>query len=358
MKKLPVTLNTGLTTECWTFAKLAAILASPQYLPWYMERFIFCVVDEYFNFGHSEIDSLEALCNYDEVITSKNITEKDDITKSIIQEIDKSRYVIALCDYYYIEGSREYMKKHWLHNMLIYGYDHNSKEFNYIGFYINNKYWGEHVIKFDMLKEAFNNGLNIIDEDIDNYIYLFRHNLPATAIYLNEDFNREPRIELIYSSIVKCLRGGEVIISNTEEDSFCSGVRRFGVSIYKSYYENLYNILLSMPKDLFVSSFERMSLIEGAMKALVENKQRLHSLWNYLNEGKFVIIPMEIIDNTKLLCKLLEQVHQLSIKYSLTMEAKYMEMVKYKLIEAQKKDIEILTEAKNVLHKYMKKRVL
>lgn len=358
MKKLPVTLNTKLTTECWTFTRLAAILSSPKYIPWFIERFIYCVVDENYFFGYSQVDSLEALCNYDEIITCKNIIDKTNIVEKIIQEIDNNGYVVLLCDYYYVEGSKEYLGKHRLHNILIYGYDNESMEFCFVGFSINNKYWAEHVIKYNELEVAFQSSLSTMSENIDEYIDLYRLHLPATVFYLIDSFDRQPRLEVIYASITKCLRGGEVLVPETEGDIFCSGVRRFGVSIYKSYYEDLYNILLKMTGDLATLSLERMDPIEGALKALAENKSRLVSIWKYLDENGYVSISKDVIDSTEALGTLLEQMHKLSIKYWYTQDIKYLELVRCKLMEAEKLDISILSAVRDILYEYMKSRIL
>ena len=63
-----------------------------------------------------------------------------DIVEFIISKIDLGNYIAIWYDQFYIPNSRCYNKIHFEHEMLIYGYDRETKVFYIADFFENNKY--------------------------------------------------------------------------------------------------------------------------------------------------------------------------------------------------------------------------
>lgn len=353
-KELPINLNTGITDECWTFYRLAVVLSDKRYLPWYIEKFNNYFINERFNLLFETGDSIGGnLCYYDEIIEFKKIKQTSDIVSSIIDEINNGAYILCYYDRFYSKGSPEYEKKHSAHDMLIYGYNTDLKLLNFIDININGILWGKHTISFTEFTCAYDGVLKIISEEPEKWTWLYYFYLPASALYLNKNFYRKPRLEVFYNQIEKCLKGGEILSLERMGEQIT--YKRFGVSVYKSYYEDLYNVIYKK-KDFLI--FEGNTKILFSMRSLIESKYALILKLNYLNENGLLLVPSSIIKNVERLCGVIECAYQLMIKNSYNLDVNILKRAKNKFIEAEKIDIDVLTEIRNVLYEHIKAGII
>ncbi len=354
-KKLPITINTGFTTECWTFLRLAAILSDSKNIPWFIENFNNYFVDETYDVLYYEWSSREFLCIYDEILQFEDISDKKDIVGAVIDAINQDGYVVLYCDRFYIKGSPHYQKEHYPHDLLIYGYDNDSKVFNFIDINIDGCLWGEHTISYDIIKHAFESMLEIFTIDFDRWTWIYRTKLPASVFYLNKHFNRKPRLDIFYEEICNCLSGGETLERVNNNGKMGYRLKRFGVSSYRSYYEDLINTISNSDKNYLGKEENKHVLYK--MKSLIENKYNLEFKLKYLNENNLTNFPENIFLNIKNLCELLESAFYSSTKYSFTLDKALLSIVRENFIDAEKLEINILQEIKKCLTVYMNKRL-
>lgn len=352
-KKLPIRLYTGITTECWTFIRLAAILTQERYLPWYIEKFIHYCVDESFQFHYYRWGGIDFLSVYDEVLEFHDINIKDNVIKKVIEAINDNGYVILYCDRYFVKGGEEYQIKHRLHEMLIYGYDLDSGEINYIDINLDGVLWGEHKIKISELKEAFGSSLLIINENLDKWVWLYETNLPCSVFYLKDTLDRKPRLDILYHSIDMCLKGGEDTNKNFVPKSTESNSIRYGVSAYKSLYVDLNNILTNINRNFLNENEE----VIWCIKSIMESKEGLSFRLRYVMDNMNIRIPSELFDKIENLIETIYRALLHIIKYSRTMDLKYLEKGMNNLMQVEQLDIDVLTESKNILQLHMKNRI-
>lgn len=355
-KILPINITHGITSECWNSIRLSAIMSDKKYLPWYIEKFNNYLVssgDCKYEILHNKFGSTEFICYYDEVIIFENIIDKRNIVNKAIDLITKNKYVLLYCDRFYVKGSREYKKFHYMHEILIYGFDNNLKEFTILDLNLNGKVLNPSRLSFNNLECAFYNAIEEINKNINNNIWLYRINMPASAFSLNENFNRKPRLELFYDSIDNCLNGGETLTRTPSNGQVRYNTIRYGVSIYKSFYEDLYNVL-AYDKNIL----KDRPIILFRFKTLIENKYALIFKINYLNKEQLTSIPNSLINKIRELANKLEIIFSMLTKYSLKPNTNLLNRINSSFHEVEKLDIFVLSSIKKLLQNYMIQRIV
>lgn len=351
---LPVNLDIQLKSECWNFIRLAALLSDEKFLPWYVEKFNYYYVDEQFFFNYIEWRTMEFVCNYDEVLSFEDIRNTTNIIESVIAAIDKEGYVILYYDRFYVKGTSEYQKEHKFHDMLVHGYDTTKKVIHLVDINIDGVLWGSHEKTFEEVKCAFESCINNISEKPENWDWIYQLNLPASIFYIKKEFNRSIRLETFYTAIVKTLRGGEVTaISENETKKFTT--KRYGISIYKSYYKDLYRILRHENSNYINEIGNEFILYK--MKALIECKKSMIDKLNYFNKTGIISFSESIISRLEVLYDMLQNAFLLLSKYSHNLNYKYLDQAKEEFIKSEKFDYEILEDIRINLGEYMKDRI-
>ena len=138
VKELKVKVQKDVTTYLNYSLPLCAILSDSNLYAWFYEHFIqiYTLTD---NDGNLWIDYLEDRNFY------KNITEYEiygcnelksveSIINLVTNRINLQYYVIVYVDEYYLPGKESYRKSHFLHQLMIYGYDNENKTLKTIAF--------------------------------------------------------------------------------------------------------------------------------------------------------------------------------------------------------------------------------
>jgi hypothetical protein len=358
-KILPVNLEHGITNPCWNYVRLCAIMSDEKYLPWFVERFININISREFLIDYFIPGEFNPFSFYDEVLEFEEIKSKENIIEGIIEAISSNGYVLLLCDEYHISGTPSYQKNHLLHEMLIFGYDLSTKEADFVFTNVNGKIWGTFTIGFDNLVEAFKSGLEVINNKPEDWKWICIYGLPVSVFYLKDSFNRAPRLEAVYNSLVKNLQGGEIAFDRAFDRNINgSGIFRNGVSVYKSYYDDLYKRLLGIEdKKLFNSSGYEQVILLG-MKYLYENKKALAFRLNYLNDKGYLIIPDALLQEMNELCNFIDKAVVFMAIYGYTFDEGRLEKGVELFKEAQKLDIKISTMLIDILEAHMKNKFL
>lgn len=354
-KVLPVTINTGFTTECWTFLRLAAILSDRKNIPWFVENFNNYFVNDNYDVLYYDWGSREFLCLYDELLEFEDLSDKSDIVSAVIDAINQDGYVLLYCDRFYITGSSHYQKEHLPHDLMIHGYDTDARVFHFIDINIDGRLWGEHFVSFDILKRAFESMLEIYALDFNRWTWLYRTKVPASVFHLKH-FDRKPRLDVFYEEICNYLQGGETLERVNNNGKIGYRLKRFGISGYRSYYEDLINTLYTSDKNYLGKKENEHVLFK--MKSLIENKHNLEFKLRYLNDNDLTNFPEDIFFSIRTLCELLESAFYSSTKYSFTLDEAFLSIVKENFMDAEKLEMKILHEIKNLLSLPMKKRLI
>ncbi len=344
-KILPINLNTNITTECWTFHKLAAILSDAKYRPWYLEKFINLTIVEDFRTMYYPQDTPEHYSIFDEVIEFKYFSTKDQIVSQVIEAINENGYVLIDTDYYYMPHSAEYQKSHYTHLIIIYGYDNSSQAFHIVD--LDKSYsWKKFKCPFSQIEEAFYSRCDLlVSNKSKDYKLMSVYHLPASSFFLKNTFSlKQPRIYRIYNEISGCLSGLESkSIKPTLWDNITK-VRRSGVSIYKSYCEDLYNIV---SED---STFLKNNFIPVlGLKALTECKIGLKLRLEYLVHNGIIKSFDSVIGSIDEICDLLVKCQSLVTNFSLTDNISCLERSMELLRQCQEIDIKLLQETADIL---------
>ena len=355
MKKiLPITQQVDFESECWNTLRLAILMNDKKYMPWYLEKFNNYFVDENFVFHFYRWSTTEFYSNYDEVLIHKEILDKRDIIHSIIDAINRNGYVTLYVDRYYIKGTLEYQKVHKVHGNLVFGYDTDNETVEIFDNNINGLWWGVSSVPFEDMKTAFESCIQIISADKGKYNWIYENNLPASIIFL-KDFDRGIRLEAFYTAIAQNLIGGEIENLTIKEQNHYA-IRRYGVSCYKSFYEDLYE-LLKEKKPNFLNEPENQYILIK-LKAMIECKNSLLKKLNYINESGVVQIPEEIIQKAQDLCKIVNKAFLLLSKFSFNLKAKKLDEMRDEYKHAEQVEKELLTSLKNCLEQqYMYKKL-
>lgn len=354
-KHLPVNLNIGLKSECWNFIRLAILLNDDYYMPWYIERFNNYFVDETFSFHYYEWNTMEFYTNYDEVLQFQDIEDKSEIIKVIIDVINTGDYVTLYWDRYYVKGTLQYQKEHKVHGILVYGYDTDRETINFVDNEINGKLWGGYEISYEELKCAFKSGVDIVAKNPEKWHWIYQINLPASIIHLRKDFTRTVRPEAFYTAVQKNLAGGELKDISDKHAEHCS-VKRYGIHVYKSYYNDLYKILKHENNNY--CNEEGNEFIFYKLKAFIECKKCFAEKLEYFNEKGIIIFSDNTINKAKQVYEMVNKSYLLLSKYTFGFKMEILERAREQLMKAQESDIEILSEVKDILEEqYMFKKL-
>ncbi len=138
------------------------ITAYANLIPWYASRNIQLCAQTYSD-GYIVPDYMESEFYYLEVLDHAKFTYEqlnemtDNIVNYIIDQINKGYYVNIFLDEYYLENKSRYLKEHFVHENLIYGYDNSTRKFKTVGLDKNDMF-NLFTHEYDELRLGFEEG--------------------------------------------------------------------------------------------------------------------------------------------------------------------------------------------------------
>lgn len=354
-KKLSVNLDVEFRSECWNFIRLCILMSDDSYMPWYIEKFNHFFVDETLAFHFYEWNTMEFYSNYDEVLQFDDITDTSKLIETIIEAINNGDYVTLYWDRYYVRGTLQYQKEHKVHGMLVYGYDTDTESISFIDNDINGILWGVNEISYEELLCAFDSAVGIITEEPRQWNWIYQTNLPASRVHLRRDFTRGVRPEAFYTAVKRNLFGGEYADVSRQTLGRIS-VRRYGISIYKSYYEDLYRILKEENHNYCNEEGKEFILIK--LKSLIECKKSFVRKLEYFNKTGIFTFPAELLQGAEQVAELVNKGYLLLSKYTFSFREEILERARSQFMEAQELERTVLEEAKKIMEEqYMFRRL-
>ena len=357
--KKPDDLSHADKCECWTALRLGAALSNEDFLPWYMENFICVMMDQHYCVMHQDkIGSIDSLSLFNEPLTITEMYDKEDIVSQVLQAVDAGGYISVYYDRYFLEGNESFGIVHYLHDMLIYGYDDEKRELYFVDYELDPT-GRVRSIDFSIFSQSFYSALEHIKTEKEKYAWQYILNLPGHIMYPNSpNPHRQVNLTKIYESIDKNLRGGEFICETFSEEnvifhtSYLTDRCRYGISIYKGFYEDWFPIIKR--ENVIQDNFYNLFIAVGLIK-LYENKKDLLCRLQYISEEGFKI-SNNFIKNVDKFTILLRSAFDLLAECLENFDTQKVEIAEQKIKKAEMLDRLILTEAKDYVSKIIQSK--
>lgn len=350
-KILPLNRTNERVNECWTTLRLAAILSDDSFLPWFVEKFITLRLNTFFHTGYYDMSladwGVEYYYLYDEVLEFKRVTDSKNIVDQLIETINQNGYGVIHWDLFHITNNPYHEKQHVGHEALIYGYDDHRKEFYYLDMLVGNDPLSTvEKISYDVLDRAFTSYIEFAKGDPMQYDLHMTIDGPASMMYLKKPtIVREPKLERINYAVRRSLNGGIYQEVNAPPFGY-TPFQRVGISVYEGYYSDLTRVLKEENKNLLKEDVN----IAYSMYKLLECKNGLLFRLNYLEQHQYIRMGNDLPNQLKDLCHLIQNGRTLYVKYSLTLQDKYLEQANDHYKRAEELDHHLLTQVKDLTY--------
>lgn len=178
-KTAPICIQDEITSYLNTAYNLCLMFIDPWFDEWVMENFINVYAQSWFDNSFYRVDYLDSNRYYGDFIErksyNKNFIKPDELIDFIRRQIRYELYYVNLIalDEYYIPQRPSYMKEHFNHEILVYGYDDETKEFDVAGYDISGKF-SAFRYSYDDTVKAYSSALNSIADYSQDTIQLLK----------------------------------------------------------------------------------------------------------------------------------------------------------------------------------------
>lgn len=265
-KQLHIYLQNNNIERLTTALPLCIALSETKLKPWFYQNyleiyslttnFIDIIYNDSLSYTNNELFPLEI-----KTVSYSFISQ--DIINLIKQYIEKNYYIIIFVDEFYMRNSSSYLKHHFNHEYLIYGYNEQDKVLSGIGF-LNTKFTTLDLM-FDDLSKAFHSAKMLQQrEDFagDHELYLLRK-----KDYKNSfPFQIQTFKTKIANYLLSTLDLTSIYIKNIDDYKY-----NLGISVYNSIIEHL---------DLYC--MEKHNYYYNSIHAFYEHKKGILTRLNYI----------------------------------------------------------------------------
>lgn len=188
VKILPLELQEGIFSECWSSYIVAAALPHEGTRPWFLERFVDFYVPEDLAAVYYQNDPLFGpFADYDEILEYESIDwQRGDLISLLIDRIDNDRYIMISC-----------LSQGYLHEIMLVGYDESS-----FYYYRPASDHGEVLtIPYSELWSSFACAVEAYAADPASQRSVLYHHLPLSCFHIKEVHERPIRMERIEGAV-------------------------------------------------------------------------------------------------------------------------------------------------------------
>lgn len=242
-------------------------------------------------------------------------TFNESILDIIIANIDLNYYVEVGIDEYYWSNKSSYMRRHFHHDNLIYGYNKKEKIFYYLG-YNKEMLFGKYSVSFTEFISSFTENSESTIKFIRNFIPEL---LSETTRYVYHD-NLEFDVDIFRVYLGDYLNSQNSFLSHKGAENSV-----FGLAIYDE-------LILKFSDDMKISKDLRLYRILWEHKKVMKRRIEYLISKGYLDAKKYE----EFSKQSMFICNECLLLKNLSIKYAITNNSKcYLSMItKIKEIQA------------------------
>lgn len=299
-KELKVVVQNEITTYLHRSLPLCALLAYENYKPWYYANYIqvFSYEDES---GFIELNYLEPRDSYAEIadiicLGYHLLRKEKNIIDFIREKINMGYYLVVNLDEYELPNKKDYLKNHYVHPSIIYGYSDDCCKVKAIGF---NK-----SRLFDKLEFNYDDLANSYESSKIHYI----NYAPWCAWSAIQLIKPKSSSNLFPFSIKKFLEDLRGYIYSIEDTYRLYSFEYPDTKI--KYGLNVYDILVKGMRKILNGEF---TIDYRALHLLAEHKKCLYDRIDYVIEH--YKLGDEIKRNNELFMQLADAFNEIRLKY-------------------------------------------
>ena len=232
----------------------------------------------------------------------------DDIMKVICKAIEEGYYIMTMVDEFYLPQRYHYNKEHYLHLILINGFNRKSNVFYTVGF--NGHKYEESIFKIEDIIKAISSMKGNNKGVRDDCFMMYKLQEKEKIQYLQESYNYFP-YKLNLKLIKRSLQ--EYLLSKCSDEHFdtfyeISPNSEYGISYYEAIIEYINKFVeKKYEEDIYIIAFHGM----------VEHKEVMIQRLIYLRDNDYVYEIEDIIQMYKDIVGMAKIVRNLLIKYNL-----------------------------------------
>ncbi|WDF52834.1 hypothetical protein PQ460_10605 [Paenibacillus sp. KACC 21273] len=252
------------------------------------------------------------------------LSNKNDFIEFIRENIISDYYIWLYIDEFYLPCSSEFGKNHFVHSIMISGFDDLNKTFKIHGYYNKSKYSAKNIDYNDLKFSFYNVNAEI---DFKSYIHLIKY---------NENYNLENFVynTTLFKQQLICHYNSIFLPLLNQEDAYNSSISE-NLTTGLNVYDKLIDFLNLGSLNVDITYDHR------PLYVLLEHKKFMLLKLEYLKSQAFLIFSDDIFKKYELLKNSIEKQLVLYIKCSLTKNEEIMERIikALKVIKNDEKDI-------------------
>jgi hypothetical protein len=298
-----------------------------QFYPWFYSQYI--QLRCYNNIQDTiHLDYIN-FYNYDFVIDPIPWLKVEKIPKKMINNhvnnvidfindcIDQRYYIYTYLDRYHIINRNEYQKHHQVHDCFFYGYNHDQRYLNTLGF-DSNRNFGSGTLSYLEFKNAFHTES---DHRWQNYVYLLK---------FNDDFSPEfdvKLVSLLLSDYLNARNTSEMFRMYKKPLDAC-----FGLDVYSSI-----QTYIELVADEIIIPDNR------AFHLLYEHKKCMHSRLVYMEEQGYIDPFINYASDYAKVVDEAQIIRMKMIKYIFTQNKNNLSVMNERLVRLKTMEVEVLS---------------
>ncbi|HEX3046203.1 MAG TPA: amino acid adenylation domain-containing protein [Bacillota bacterium] len=284
IKELTVEIQRDITIYLHRALPLCVVLADPNLHPWYYEHFIniFSATDSQ---GFLTLDYLEIHAPYRDVIGeialgAKQMERETDIIQYLREQINQGFYLNIVVDEFYLPGKARYHKTHYVHHVLVYGYDNVKQKVKGLGFN-NGGVFAELIFSYQAFAEAYEKGKQFYQ---DSAPWAFR---TAVQLFYNNGFSSPHpfRIDKFLTELHNYLYSigdeGLIYYWRLKQEEVA-----YGLGVYELVLRHLQNLL----QGKMTTDYRAIHLLAEHKKGIAK---RLHYIINRYHISDLLLEPYQ-----------------------------------------------------------------
>lgn len=243
----------------------------------------------------------------------------DDITKVLCKAIEEGYYIMTVVDEFYLPPRPFYKKEHYLHLIMINGFDMENEIFYSAGF--NEYKYEETCLKFEDVFKAISSMKGNNKDVRDDYCMMYKLQEKDKIEYLRENYNYFPyklNLKLIKRSLQEYLASK---CSDEHFDTFyeVSPDSEYGISYYEAMIEYI---------DKFIEKRYEGNIYTVAFHGMLEHKIVMVQRLKFLQDNDYVCKIEGVINMYEEIATKAKIIRSLLIKYNFTKKINLLTKVK------------------------------
>lgn len=348
MKKLPITYSNQPSGECWTFYKFAILKSYTIAEPWLATHIEFYINENMCGgYGNADCDYYR-MCYYSDILSMARIPVSeitaDTIIHTLCNEIDKEHYIVLYLDFNQLHGKQGV----FLHELLIYGYNKEKGVFYCPRVY--NGAFKEVEISFDALTLAYKSSQEYYLQDGWKLLSKRSYYFGITSISMRHDYKNDNFIADYIDKLDHEIHGRQIVQTDLSVNNLKDRVCYTGTACFKG----LSNCIKTYISNNLTSEILIKRMIR-TMKMMYDYRILFLSSmdWFVVKIGGDVDSKFIKIRNQYKECSIEVQRNYIMLcKYLQTANIHLLESVELSLNILYSKEIEILSEYRELIFPY------